>query len=238
MNKVKNCLKMDRTDRLCGSFYKEKCLCKEFERDNQWTPLVAKQTNYCKKVLIGNWFEDSCDYKKNKYNHKSEYECQYGEKPNTTHPRSVIWDTTLKNQSHDVICGNEPDKSTGSYMSSYYLSYQLLPLLAHNKEIKLPNHPRVGRMPKHEEQFKNYGNQCNYGLGQYKKSIWEFEQNDPRKTAETINESVYPKPTNEYYTFYRWIRRKPQKGKYGDEYVPVPPNHPRLSKCNPLTWNC
>ncbi|CAH1994347.1 unnamed protein product [Acanthoscelides obtectus] len=50
----------------------------------------VKYTN--PKILTGNWFEEKCAYKKNRYRHSSEYQNEFKPKPLTTYPKSIIWD--------------------------------------------------------------------------------------------------------------------------------------------------
>ncbi|XP_057653265.1 uncharacterized protein LOC130892065 [Diorhabda carinulata] len=217
----------------------KECLCTKTQSKIQWSPLIAKRTDYSRKVLLGNWFEETCQYQKNKHVHTTEYLSNYGIKPKTTLPRSVIWDATIKNQGNDVLFGNYIDKSQESYMTSYYLSYQLLPEIAKRNPGKPPvKSQHIDELPKRNEQFLDYGNQENYGLGDYKKSTWKLEKNDPRFTVGSVNKETYIEPEKQLYKFRRWLPIRAVKGKYGDEYKSLPSDHPRIARCNPLTWEC
>ncbi|CAH1980127.1 unnamed protein product [Acanthoscelides obtectus] len=64
----------------------------------KYTAEGSRLENFCPvkytnpKILTGNWFEEKCAYKKNRYRHSSEYQNEFKPKPLTTYPKSIIWD--------------------------------------------------------------------------------------------------------------------------------------------------
>nr|CAI5842958.1 unnamed protein product [Callosobruchus analis] len=199
---------------------------------------VCKPIKYTNpKILIGNWFEEQCAYKKNRYTHSSEYQNEYRTKPLTTYPKSIIWDAKLRSDYN--VC---PDKHSdedpsffNNFSTTYDLSYNHLPQFYRRLMKDVPNENAPS---KEMELIESYGNLTNYGLVNEKKYEWRLDSPDPRMTTVTSNKCDFARPDDNSYKFTRWTLPTPVKGKCGQYFRPFPDNHPRTDKFDPIKSAC
>ncbi|CAG9819173.1 unnamed protein product [Phaedon cochleariae] len=199
----------------------------------------SKPQNYSSnKILVGNWFEQQCEYKKNNFRHNTEYKDLYKPKPYTTYPPAVLWDARIKAKGD----GFYPEKSTeatpnfyDNFSTTYDLSYKHFPHFY--KDSIIPREMKLKLHTYHptEEYLKSYGNITNFGLFDAKKNEWTCDVQDTRVTE---YEADYIPLEKHSYKFSRWTRPTAVKSKYGKEHRPYPPDHPRFSKFDPITWEC
>ncbi|XP_023018959.1 uncharacterized protein [Leptinotarsa decemlineata] len=202
--------------------------------------LPKPQNYHNNKVLVGNWFEEECSYQKSRFKHTSKYSDDFQRKPYTTYPPSVVWDAHIKAEGHAFY----PEKSSeefpnfhDNFATVYDLSFEYFPKL-YSKEIDRVHMSRLQRFDPTEEYLKSYGNISNFGLTDCKKQEWDCDKQDPRSTSLTMYDTEFPSPKTEFYKFSRWTRPTAVKSQFGPVHRPYPANHPRFSKCNPITWEC
>ncbi|CAH1115250.1 unnamed protein product [Psylliodes chrysocephalus] len=204
--------------------------------------VFPKTIVYHPKVKTGNWYEDQQRYKRDNLRHNTEYYHEYQEKPLTTVPDSVKWDLLFKSEGTTNVC--PPRLSDASpnfhdnFASSYELSYSYFPKIAAPIIENVPPKPRkFGKYRPVLELIESYGNINNYGLGDIIKKHIQYEENAKRRsTSLAMTDADYREPGKDHYVFCRWPRYRAIKKKTADIYPRRPPNHPRLSDYNPITW--
>ncbi|KAG5882718.1 hypothetical protein JTB14_020562 [Gonioctena quinquepunctata] len=191
-------------------------------------------------IRIGNWFENQLSYEKGKFRHISEYSKEFQKKPHTTHSPTVLWDARIKAEGHGFYPEKANEESPNFYdnfSTTYDLSYKYFPTVC-REHIYRVHRPRVHRHDPTEEYLKSYGNITNYGLTQQKQKEWECDKQDPRTTSYTMYKIEFTPQEKDSYKSTRWARPTAVKGEFGLVHKPLVANHPRSSKCNPITWEC
>ncbi|XP_076252384.1 uncharacterized protein LOC143191333 [Rhynchophorus ferrugineus] len=209
-----------------------------------------KPSYYSKKVLVGNWFEETIGrYSGDKYKSFSTYTTHFNTKHSVDKEFNDVIrnDIQIKSECSNISPSRNQEGSQNyfdNFTTSYDLSYQYFPQWINGY---LPRKLRFALLKYEptEEYLSSFGNlSSRNNYTHIKRQEWECDMLDPRRPLLSTHQNDFPKYDEKEYQLNRWARPVPIKAKYDKVteiiYPKLPQNHPRVVdyNCNPITWMC